>query len=1280
MKKLLMYIMVAIVVVTCGITIYYVVRNDEEITSTIADDSVYYMNIGETLPIPLEYKNPSPHTDFSYSIQSDFDIVVDLDNWTITANEAGIVTIKFTSSNENYSNFDVSCYVGNGSSLSPWYIRNVDDLKKVGNGDWTLTDCYQLTSDIDVGGEMLPIGVTVANGKASLALFTGSFSGGNNSYAIKNAQINQQGYVYDIAVGGFFAGIGSTGKVENVVFENVTVSGEYNYAGVVAGVNYGLIGKCEVKNSKVVNSQAEMAYTGGICGLNKHEAGSSNYAQINMCTSDVSITSKWVAGGAVGYNDGGVIFNCKIKTRELNIAVNDGTDDTYSYFGGVAGISNCDVVNGEAYDSYVANCLVYISGVRNTTSKVRGVFGAYYGISDVYNARGNYNMILYIAESNLAPYYIHLNTAKISNEDPSSARYFVNQISQADTSNQSTFTSNEGSTWDVSTDIDSGAVWMISQNEININKDAEYQQFPLNGETFEIKTADELKEAFNQMRQNPSSNTTYLITEVITLNLKNENWTPIGTKTNPFMGQILTDENGLIVLRNVKIDRDDDYVGIFAYTAGISTKIQGLYVYSLAVNGGLVTGGLVGFNDGATIKDCTIVNFDLTGKKYIGAIAGYNSGSIINCNINMLYDIPYELYEKDGDFYSPLANAGAIVDEEENPLFIINGYNVYNDTLYYIATEENSLSALSSSSASLKIASDISENEGENLTDDQTQGTQTDDESQIEDDANQGDNTNVEEQPMEPTYVPINVADIYAEAEFLTHKLIGTYGNIVIEDKNSSIMYVGGYVGKNIGKISSGYAGNISIEVSTAKEDDTLYIGGSTGLNLGKISSIWIDKNFTVEASLYSGTAYAGGIVGYQAESGSEIESCVVGDSANKITFRKENQNVVAGGIAGFVGEDTVIKYSSAKVLTISAYTVGGFAGIVNGSVEESYLDQTVELVGNYVGGFACTLNGTVRNSMSVVSLKGDNVQAGMVVYLRKGSLIEKSYIDVAFSGQGKTYAETMSAFRLSSDKFGTIKNSIIVGSINSSGTTESGSSINVSDILTMFPIYLQTGFVNGNLAPYVTINGTKAEMQAYFVWWWKGFKGKDTDAIIASSSEVSGTGMALMNAGFDDKIWSLSSADGIDNNSYVLPIHAVGYSTIIRATQSEGQGGSTTTPDQTVNPDQNPSEELPDVDQTPDVDETPGGDVTTPDETPGEDVTPGGDATNPDQTTDGENTDPETPNGEVTDPEVTDEENSNDQAQEDEVTSGAEDTTSEADDNTETDQSAEKDEIVEVV
>ena len=1278
MKKLLMYIMVAIVVVTCGITIYYVVRNDEEITSTIADDSVYYMNIGETLPIPLEYKNPSPHTDFTYSIQSEFDMIVDLDNWTITANEAGIVTIKFTSSNENYSNFDVSCYVGNGTSLSPWYIRNVDDLKKVGNGEWALTDCYQLTNDIDVGGEMLPIGVTVENGKASLALFTGSLSGGNNSYAIKNAQVTQQGYVQDVAVGGFFAGIGSTGRIENVVFENITVSGEYNYAGVVAGVNYGLIGKCEIKNSKVVNSQAEMAYTGGICGLNKHEAGSSNYAQINMCTSDVSIISKWVAGGAVGYNDGGVVFNCKIKTSELNIAVADGVDDTYSYFGGVAGISNCDVVDGEPYDSYVANCLVYISGVRNTTSKVRGVFGAYYGISDVYNARGNYNMILYIAESNLSPYYIHLDTVKISNENPSQARYFVNQISHSVVTDAQTFTSHEGSTWDVGTEKDSGNIWIISQNEIFINKNAEYQQFPLNGETFEIKTEEELETAFNQMRQNPSSNTTYLVTDVISMNLKNENWTPIGTKTNPFMGQILTEDGGLIVLRNVKIESDDDYVGIFAYTAGVTTKIQGLYVYNLTINGGPITGGIVGFNDSATIENCTVVNFNLTGEKYIGAIAGYNSGSILNCNINMLYSLPYDLYEKDGEFYLPLANAGAIVDAEGNAMFVVNGYNVYNETLYYIASEESaSLSGLSSVS-SIKTTNDSTDSGNEN------DGEQNEGVADEEGSTNDGDSSNNNQQPVAPTYEPINVADIFADTEFLTQKLIGTSGNINIKEENSAVMYVGGYVGKNVGTIESGYAGSISIVAPVAEQNDTLYVGGATGLNLGKIKSVWVDKNLTISASLYSGVAYAGGIVGYQAEAGSQIESSVVGDQANNIQFRLENKNIVAGAIAGFVGEGTVVKYSSAKVIIINASTVGGFAGIVNGLIEESYLDQTVEIIGNYAGGFAVTLNGTIRNSMSATTINGKNVQTGMVVYLRKGSLIEKSFIDVAFSGQGKTYAETMSAFRLSSDKFGTIKNSIIVGSVNGSlNDNQSGSNINISDILEMFPLYLQTGLVNGHLAPYVIINGTNAEMQAYFVWWWKGFKGEETDGILAASSEVSGNGMALISAGFDEKVWSISSTDGIDTNYYVLPVNAVGYDAQVRTAQN-GQNVEGEAPNQG---EQTPGEDVTNTEQTP------GGDVANPEipseENPGEDVsgddtqitdqTPNEDGNETDQTSNGENVGTQEPSEEVSDSKVPGEQTPDDQAQDDEVDYSTEDTLGETDSGAETDQGVGKDEIAQV-
>ena len=40
MKKLLMYLVVAIVVVTCGFSIYYVVRNNEEISAIELTDMV----------------------------------------------------------------------------------------------------------------------------------------------------------------------------------------------------------------------------------------------------------------------------------------------------------------------------------------------------------------------------------------------------------------------------------------------------------------------------------------------------------------------------------------------------------------------------------------------------------------------------------------------------------------------------------------------------------------------------------------------------------------------------------------------------------------------------------------------------------------------------------------------------------------------------------------------------------------------------------------------------------------------------------------------------------------------------------------------------------------------------------------------------------------------------------------------------------------------------------------------------------------------------------------
>lgn len=1149
MKKLLMYLVVAIVVVTCGFSIYYVVRNNEEISAIELTDMVYYMNEGETLPIPLEYTNPSPHTEFTYSIEQGYEdyVTVDLDAWTITANRAGLVNITFTSTNENYARYEIPCSIGNGSSTTPWYIRNVEDLQNIGKGKHLYSDNYQLTNDIVVGGEMLPIGVVENNGIINTYEFTGTLSGGNNRYAIKDVVIDRQDK--NFFVGGVFAIIGSTGKVENVKFENISVNGSFNYAGVVAGVNYGLIGMCEVSDSEVVNTKSDFAYTGGICGLNKRSEGSSNFAQVNICSSDVAITSKYVAGGAVGFNDAGVIFNCQIRTRSLDLQVVEGADSTYSYFGGVAGISRSYEYENEVYTSYVSNCLVYIDSVDNTTSHIAGVFGAYYGIPNLAGSGGNYSMIFYISESGVRPYYIHGDDVVISDGNPNSASHYVKQISHEEALQRTTYTSIPGNRWDFD------EVWQIETGAsislrftANEDGDMPYQFFPASGNVYEINS-DNIEEAFDNMRGNPSQNMVYEVTETVVLNLNGETWQPIGTSTNPFMGQIVMGEDVYIILRNVTI-ASSTYTGLFGYVSGNNTLIQNIYIDNLTIEGGTMVGGIAGYNDGATIQNCLINGFDITSSKYAGVFAGFNTGRIINCKYNVSYEIAYQtddfgeptseqltLYgttvsNSGTTNYVELINPVMIIDDEGNFLLAIEAGRVYN-TLYTYDEEFDVYSELDSS---LVLATD---NSGEPIP--------------------------------------------YSYGE----------GRTNISDQHSSIMYIGGFVGKNQGSISSGI-GRGSNYINLAVKDSTsaIYVGGVVGLNNGSVRDINISY-LTVEASTFDGLIYAGGIVGYQYDSGSLVEACVI-DQTNNIIISKSNQNSIAGGIAGFVGRDSTVRYSSTDVISITACSAGGFAGIVNGNVEECYSTQNTTLNASYAGGFACTLNGSIKNSMSAATVNGDVVQAGMTVYLRSGSSIDYCYIDVAFNNTsgGSTYAETSSAFRANSGTFGTITNSIIVGDTGSS-VVEFG-----------FPIYLQYGIVNGKLAPYLTINGAAAEMQAYYIWWWQGFEGSDEDAMVASTSAVSGQGAALSGAGFDETIWDFSSSDP---NQYVLPTNAAGNAAEARS--SGGSTGGTTTPSGPSGGDD--------------------GEITDPDENPGDVADPGeGDVTDPGE---GDITDPG--EGDVTDP-----------------------------------------------
>lgn len=1018
MKRLLMYIVVAIVLVSMGFSIYYVVRDDEEIYSLVADNEIFYINEGETLSLPIVRNDPASDSDFLITSKGyDAYVDVDLDEWTITGLHAGMVEISFASTNDKFSEntYKINCYVGNGSEKYPYYIRNEQDLLKIGDEEWTLTDNYELTTDITLSQPIMPIGVSYASGKYQAMEFNGSFTGGNLRHSIKNIKIIQGDL--DFPVAGFFAKIGDLGKVESVVFEDVYVEGRFSYAGSVAGVNYGLIGMCEIKNAEIINNY-QNGFTGGICGLNERKAGSDNFAQVNICTSNAKITSKWVAGGAVGYNYGGVIFNCLVKTDSLNLSVVEGADSTYSYFGGLAGISNCGVEGENYYDSYVSNSIAYIANVAVTSSHIAGIFGSYYGISGAYASEGNYNMLFYVADSTLKPYYLFDDDQILSDKNPNTAQNYAKQISHEEACKQKTYTSIPNNKWDFDNvwEIEEGVAIRLGYVRID-GEEMEYQAFSSNGGVVEISTDEQLIEAFDTMRSKPSKNIIYEVSQSVTFDGEDGAWEPIGGAGRPFQGQFVMDDDVTITIKNVTIN--SDYAGIFGYVEGNNTIIKNIIVDGAIING-TVAGVIAGSNNGGTIENCQVLNYEIYTQKYAGAIAGYNGGTISNC----------------------------LVSAQE-------------------ATDEN----------------------GE---------TQCD------------------------------------ELGNTIYQAAGEGGYIKLSENSEQSIYLGGVAGKSTGTVSAVKVFKNDFNFDSQDYTKVVYTGGAVGQNQGNINDV--DINFyTAKAQDFDGKAYVGGIVGHQ--SAGKIRSSIVNE-ANNIMVDINNQNVLAGGIAGFIESGSFVQYSVVGTMTVSAYSVGGFVGVANGTIEQSYVSNLTTLKGRYVGGFTCSLSGTISDCMNAVNLTGSEIEAGMTVYLRKNGKINYCYIDPLFqadtSGEDnilgslferKTYAETYSQFRARPDQFGTITNTIIVGNFKTYGA---GGITAVTDYK-------------------ITINGVEALVQTTFATWALDVKAVALQGVIGAAPE-------LKNFGFNEGIWNFELNDvGV----YLVPTKAAEVKVCFAAKTNTGTDGA---------------------------------------------------------------------------------------------------------------------------
>ena len=528
-------------------------------------------------------------------------------------------------------------FEGEGTAANPYKIQNVDDLKKlaekVNGGEAYANTYFKLTANIDLNNEpnWTPIGTEDT-------LFQGTFDGGGHQ--ITNLKIGKREY------GGLF------GNVWGATIQNCNVTGEvngYNYSG-------GIVGYAN-DNTHILNC----SFQGNVEGNGQDRGGIVGSTSIGCDVSGCFVTGTVTGGNCVGGiagNGVGTIKNCYALADVTaagdsaggiaGYAYNLSIENCY-YSGKVSSNGNAGGIAGIARNSEIQNCV-------SLAERVTGVWKV--------------NRIAGKNSAKLTDNYAWSGTTINGNPVPADGAAGVNGAAL-------TYTNGELSEQfsDIFKDTDSA--WDFTDNGLPILKDvggtqSAYLPPYLTGEGFygkgtaenpyEIRNVNDLKLLAEKVNGNETANSgvTYEgkhFKLTADIDLKNEEWTPIGTmlveEGRPFQG---TFDGGGHQITKLKIT-GGSYAGLFGYTEGAVIKSCNV---TGEVNGYNCTGGIVGYaTDNTHILNCSFqgnvegdgeerggivgstsggcevsgcfVTGTVTGDREVGGIAGTGVGTIKNC-------------------------------------------------------------------------------------------------------------------------------------------------------------------------------------------------------------------------------------------------------------------------------------------------------------------------------------------------------------------------------------------------------------------------------------------------------------------------------------------------------------------------------------------------------------------------------------------------------------------------------------------------------------------------
>jgi len=342
MKKFLIFLVSIVVAVCVGLTTFYFLKNDEII---VFETKELYVNAGDTISLEelgFSRKKASKKTTFNYNAGGEevtAAINFDAENgyYVVKGDVAGDIKLVITTSNKRYAEFTITVHVGNGEKETPYYIFNETDLSKIGSV-YGLNDYYILMNNIVLSNEFNPIGYSEIDSK--YAGFSGNFDGGFKT--ISNLNLVDGTYTN----AGLFSSINSGAVVSNLTISNANISGNYENAGVLAGVIDGNVDRIAVLNSTITN-KANSSNTGALAGTvnGSVKLTYADNSTINIGTD--SVVTNVVAGGLIGKINKTNVQASYVNNSKINVFAG-----STGKFGGFAGNFVIDTDAGSIQQSY----------------------------------------------------------------------------------------------------------------------------------------------------------------------------------------------------------------------------------------------------------------------------------------------------------------------------------------------------------------------------------------------------------------------------------------------------------------------------------------------------------------------------------------------------------------------------------------------------------------------------------------------------------------------------------------------------------------------------------------------------------------------------------------------------------------------------------------------------------------------------------------------------------------------------------------------------------------